>query len=158
MNMPKPDEKPFAIPKLLVWEAWRQVKANKGAPGVDGQALDEFEADLADNLYKIWNRMSSGTYVPAAGQGGRDPQAAWRWGPNAGRADGHLIPLRRPTSLWVRWWSRIGSIRFMASGLRFCMCVGSRLVACMCVMAVGGGTSRWMRRRPIAVRSPPSGR
>ena len=65
MNMPKPDEKPFAIPKLLVWEAWRRVKANKGAPGVDGQALDEFEADLAGNLYKVWNRMSSGSYFPS---------------------------------------------------------------------------------------------
>jgi group II intron reverse transcriptase/maturase len=62
--MPKPKDKSFAIPKSLVWEAWRQVRANKGAPGVDGQALDEFEADLADNLYKIWNRMSSGTYFP----------------------------------------------------------------------------------------------
>ncbi len=64
MNMSKPEGKPFAIPKLVVWEAWRQVKANKGAPGVDGQALDEFEADLKGNLYKIWNRMSSGSYFP----------------------------------------------------------------------------------------------
>ena len=64
MSKPRSDEKSFAIPKQLVWEAWRQVKANKGAPGVDGQALDEFEADLRDNLYKIWNRMSSGSYFP----------------------------------------------------------------------------------------------
>jgi RNA-directed DNA polymerase len=62
--MTEPEGKPFAIPKLMVWEAWRQVKANKGAPGVDGQALDEFEADLKGNLYKIWNRMSSGSYFP----------------------------------------------------------------------------------------------
>ena len=62
--MPKPEDKPFLIPKLMVWEAWLQVKENKGAPGVDGQDLDEFEADLKGNLYKIWNRMSSGSYFP----------------------------------------------------------------------------------------------
>jgi len=62
--MPRPDEKSFAIPRLMVWEAWRQVKANKGAPGVDGQDLDAFESDLEGNLYKIWNRMSSGSYFP----------------------------------------------------------------------------------------------
>ena len=57
-------EKPFVIPKQLVWEAYKRVKANKGAPGADGQSLEEFESDLRDNLYKIWNRMSSGTYFP----------------------------------------------------------------------------------------------
>jgi RNA-directed DNA polymerase len=62
--MPQPKDKPFAIPKSMVWEAYRRVAANKGAPGVDGQALDEFEADLRDNLYRIWNRMSSGSYFP----------------------------------------------------------------------------------------------
>ena len=56
MNKPKPkQDKPFAIPKQLVWEAYRRVAANKGAPGVDGQDLAEFEADLEGNLYKIWN-------------------------------------------------------------------------------------------------------
>ena len=64
MNMPKPKEKPFAIPKQLVWEAYRQVKANKGAPGVDGQDLDGVRGRSGDNLYKIWNRMSSGSYFP----------------------------------------------------------------------------------------------
>jgi group II intron reverse transcriptase/maturase len=59
-----PNDKPFAIPKQLVWEAYRRVVANKGAAGVDGQSIADFEADLRGNLYKIWNRMSSGTYFP----------------------------------------------------------------------------------------------
>ena len=62
--MPKPHVKPFDIPKQAVWEAYRRVAANKGAPGVDEQTLAEFEADLRNNLYKIWNRMSSGSYFP----------------------------------------------------------------------------------------------
>jgi RNA-directed DNA polymerase len=62
--MTMPQDKPFDIPKPLVWEAYRRVAANKGAPGVDGQALSEFEMDLKNNLYRIWNRMSSGTYFP----------------------------------------------------------------------------------------------
>jgi group II intron reverse transcriptase/maturase len=58
------DGKPFAIPKQLVWQAWRQVKANGGAAGADGVTIEMFEKDLKDNLYKVWNRMSSGTYFP----------------------------------------------------------------------------------------------
>jgi len=56
--------KSFVISKRLVWEAYRRVAANKGAAGVDGQTLDDFEADLENNLYKVWNRMSSGSYFP----------------------------------------------------------------------------------------------
>jgi RNA-directed DNA polymerase len=58
------DGKPFAIPKELVWQAWKQVKANGGAAGADGVTTEMFEKDLKDNLYKVWNRMSSGTYFP----------------------------------------------------------------------------------------------
>jgi RNA-directed DNA polymerase len=60
----KPSGKPFDIAKREVWEAYRQVRANQGAPGVDGVTLDEFDKDLKNNLYKIWNRMSSGSYFP----------------------------------------------------------------------------------------------
>jgi RNA-directed DNA polymerase len=59
-----PMDKSFDISKRLVWEAYKSVKANQGAAGVDGQSVEEFEADLQNNLYKIWNRMSSGTYFP----------------------------------------------------------------------------------------------
>ena len=56
--------KPFSISKQVVWESYRRVKANQGAAGVDGQSIRDFEVNLKDNLYKIWNRMSSGSYFP----------------------------------------------------------------------------------------------
>jgi len=56
--------KPFMIDKRLVYEAYKAVKSNGGAAGVDGQTIEQFEADLRGNLYKIWNRMSSGSYFP----------------------------------------------------------------------------------------------
>jgi RNA-directed DNA polymerase len=56
--------KPFDISKRAVWEAWEKVKANKGASGVDGVSIAEFEKDLKNNLFKVWNRMSSGSYFP----------------------------------------------------------------------------------------------
>ena len=59
-----PETKPYAIPKQLVWDAYQRVKANHGAAGVDGESLAMFETDLKGNLYKVWNRMSSGSYFP----------------------------------------------------------------------------------------------
>jgi retron-type reverse transcriptase len=56
--------KVYVIPKQLVLEAYQRVKANRGAAGVDGQSLAAFEEDLKGNLYKVWNRMSSGSYFP----------------------------------------------------------------------------------------------
>ncbi|MGA7383031.1 MAG: group II intron reverse transcriptase/maturase [Terriglobales bacterium] len=56
--------KSWSIPKRWVWEAYERVKANRGAAGVDGQTIEGFEKDLKDNLYKLWNRMSSGSYLP----------------------------------------------------------------------------------------------
>lgn len=56
--------KSFSISKQLVWEAYLRVKANKGAAGVDEISIDRFEEQLKDNLYKLWNRMSSGSYMP----------------------------------------------------------------------------------------------
>ena len=64
MNQPKSTEKPFAIPKRAVVEAFKKVKENQGGPGVDGCTIEKFESELRDRLYVTWNRMSSGSYVP----------------------------------------------------------------------------------------------
>ena len=78
--------KPFDIPKREVWEAFKRVKANQGAAGVDGQSIAEFEVDLSNNLYKLWNRLSSGSYFPPPVRRVEIP-----------KADGGTRPLGIPT-------------------------------------------------------------
>ena len=78
--------KPFDIPKREVWEAYKRVRANKGAAGVDWQTIADFEADLSNNLYKLWNRMSSGSYHPPPVRRVDIPQG-----------DGRTLPLGIPT-------------------------------------------------------------
>jgi len=56
--------KPYDIAKRTVWEAYQQVRANRGAAGIDDETIADFERDLSKNLYKLWNRMSSGSYFP----------------------------------------------------------------------------------------------
>ena len=95
------EAKPFKIPKREVWEAFKRVKANQGTAGVDGQSIAEFEANLSGNLYKLWNRMSSGSYFPPPvlrveipkADGGKRPlghsAANWRCVPGAVVARGN---------------------------------------------------------------------
>jgi hypothetical protein len=64
MSEPKLQGKSHDIPKKLVWSAWLKVKENGGAAGVDGVTIGQFEERLKDNLYRLWNRMSSGSYFP----------------------------------------------------------------------------------------------
>lgn len=72
--------KPFDIPKRLVWEAYKRVKANRGAAGVDNQSIEDFDVKRDKNLYQIWSQMSSGSYfappikavkIPKKGEGYR---------------------------------------------------------------------------------------
>lgn len=58
--------KPFPVSKRRVWEAYKRVKANRGAAGIDGQTLAGFDENVTDNLYKLWSRMASGSYMPQA--------------------------------------------------------------------------------------------
>ncbi len=78
--------KPFCIAKREVWEAYKRVKANHGSAGVDGQSLAEFEEDLSNNLYRLWNRMSSGSYMPPPVRRVEIP-----------KSDGKMRPLGIPT-------------------------------------------------------------
>src|SRR5260370_30276273 len=57
-------DKPFKIEKKRMYEAYKAVKSNAGSAGVDGQTIEQFDSDLRSNLYKLWNRMNSGSYFP----------------------------------------------------------------------------------------------
>ena len=64
MHEPRLQGKSQNIPKQQVWDAWLKVKGKGGAAGADGVTIEQFEANLKDNLYKLWSRMSSGSYFP----------------------------------------------------------------------------------------------
>jgi RNA-directed DNA polymerase len=65
MRRAGPKRRSFEIPKRLIFEAWKQVRANRGAPGVDRQGITDFESDKGNLLYKLWSRLSAGSYMPA---------------------------------------------------------------------------------------------
>ena len=69
--------KPYAISKRVIYEAFLRVKANKGSAGIDEESIEEFELNLKDNLYKLWNRMSSGSYFPPAVKSCRYSKESW---------------------------------------------------------------------------------
>src|ERR1039457_7181283 len=79
------EAKPFCISKWEVWEAYKRVKANHGAAGVDEQTIADFERNLKGNLYKIWNRIV-GQLLSAAGADGENTESKW-WGKEAGHTD-----------------------------------------------------------------------
>jgi len=64
MSEPKLQGKSYDIPKQLVWDAWIKVRSKSGAAGADGVTIERFEENVKNNLYKLWNHMSSGSYFP----------------------------------------------------------------------------------------------
>ena len=136
--------------------AYGRIYSNKGAmtPGPDAETADGMThgQDRAHH-----RRVASRALPVSARSAALHPEEGWE-AAAAGSADGHVIPQGCPTSLWVRWWSRIRSIRCAGSGLRFCMCVERLPVACMCATAAGSVACRCLRRRPIVVRSRLIGR
>jgi len=83
---PRLGAKPFEIPKQIIWQAWKRVAANKGAPGVDKECIKTYQKSLGRNLYTLWNRMSSGSYLPQPVRQVLIP-----------KSDGQLRPLGIPT-------------------------------------------------------------
>ena len=108
MSGSKPKGKPFVISKWVVWEAYEKVKANQGAAGVDEESIAEFEGDLKANLYKLWNRMSSGSYFPPPVRAVEIPKAGRARGRARSGCPPWLTGSPRPWSrcTWSRRWNR----------------------------------------------------
>ena len=88
---PMEKAKPFAIPKRAVWNAYKKVRANKGAAGIDDMSIEAFDKDLKGNLYKLWNRLSSGSYFPPPVKAVPNTEEGRRraspWGAHSRRSD-----------------------------------------------------------------------
>ena len=100
------EAKPFKIPKREVWEAFKKIKANQGAAGVDGQSIAAFEANLSGNLYKLWNRLSSGSYFPPPVRRVDIPKANGGTRPLGIPTVATGSPRRSSVVTWSRFWSQ----------------------------------------------------
>ena len=126
--------KPFDIPKREVWEAFKKVKANQGAAGVDGQTIADFEADLSNSLYELWNRLSSGSYFPPPVRRVDIP----RWTAVRARWAFQLLltvsPRKLSVATWSRVWSQCFMTTFMATGP-----ANRRSMRCAKLVSAAGG-------------------
>jgi hypothetical protein len=125
--------KPFDIPKREVWEAFKKVKANQGAAGVDGQTIADFEADLSNNLYELWavvrELLSSAGATSGYSEGGR------RFAP-IGHSPKLLTvsPRKLSVATWSRVWSRCFMPTLMATGP-----ANRRSMPCARLVSAAGG-------------------
>ena len=108
MGRANPSGKSFEIPKRLVFEAWKKVRAKDGAPGVDAVSTSMFESREGDFLYKLWNRMSAGGYMPAPVRAVEIPKDHGTGGPGCSecRRWPTESPRPQPRCCWKRSWSR----------------------------------------------------
>ena len=109
--------KPFSISKREVWEAYKRVKANQGAAGVDGQSIEKFEEDLKNNLFKIWNRTSSGSYFPPPVRRVDIPKDNEGTRPLGIPTVGTALPRRWSNGTWSRSWKNTFIRTLMGIGL-----------------------------------------
>src|SRR4051794_21046138 len=135
--------KPYGIAKCTVWKAYQLVKANRGAAGIDDETIDDFEQDLSKNLYKLWNRMSSGSYHPPLVKQVQIPKAS-----GGTRKLGVLTVSRKP------WSNFSSSPSWTGSSIRTLMGIGRdcrRSRQWRSLVDAAGDTTGWwslISRRP----------